>query len=246
MPHKPSTQADQGASDWTTREDEPQWVSVMVDGELSPEQFSRVWVQLQHSEWAAQAWHTQHLIGDVLRRQVGTGCTTWNADLSQAFARNVVMLAKSADDGVAGQPDPTTVAHVHVEPSMQMPHVAIPLKQGEAANDSLFRWKALAGLASLSAVLSVAWNVWWASGSTASPQLAQAPVERVSPVVPASPAEAAPPAPLLVATERGMVERDARLDALIQAHRQHGGGTAWQVPAGFMRAATHTTAPHQP
>jgi len=44
----------------------------------------------------------------------------------------------------------------------------------------------------------------------------------------------------LVASQQdaAVMLRDPRLDALLAAHRQHGGVTALQMPAGFLRNAT--------
>ena len=240
MQNRHFTQPDTEATDSTCCAGDAQWVSGMVDGELSPQEFSVAWAQLQTSESAAQAWHTQHLIGDVLRRQIGGRSAGLAADQSQAFANQVVVLAKMRSDEPVSVV-PNAEAHLMGAPSQGAVLAGVSPKPQIAANDSVFRWKAVAGLASLSAVLSVAWNVWWASGSAMLPSLAQAPVEQSVPTVPVAPADAAASATVLVATDRGVIERDARLDALIQAHRQHGGGTAWQVPAGFMRAATHNS-----
>jgi sigma-E factor negative regulatory protein RseA len=40
-------------------------------------------------------------------------------------------------------------------------------------------------------------------------------------------------------TSAGPMMRDARLDELMAAHRQVGGNSALQVPAGFLRNATY-------
>ena len=99
---------------------------------------------------------------------------------------------------------------------------AAPVGAGRqpAAND--WRWKLVAGVASVAAVAAVGWNMWGAAGTAgAGPQLAAAP----GAVVPVS-AEASPMA------------RDPRLDQLLQAHRQLGGGTALGPTSGFLRNAT--------
>ena len=43
---------------------------------------------------------------------------------------------------------------------------------------------------------------------------------------------------VLAGGERGVMIRDARLDEFLAAHRQLGGATALQTPAGFLRNAT--------
>jgi sigma-E factor negative regulatory protein RseA len=37
--------------------------------------------------------------------------------------------------------------------------------------------------------------------------------------------------------------RDPHLDALMQAHQQLGGHSAWQMPSGFLRNATYEEPP---
>ena len=117
------------------------------------------------------------------------------------------------DEPVAGKP-PLPLAR----PMADAPAVA--------AND--WRWKALAGVASVAAVAAVGWNVWGTAGVSGQPQLAAAPAAGgVMPVA----AQAAP------APARSMI-RDERLDQLLQAHRQFGGGTALGSTSGFLRNAT--------
>ena len=100
-----------------------------------------------------------------------------------------------------------------------------------AANNGSFRWKMVAGFASLAAVAAIGWNsastVW---APTAAPQLAQAPAQTqgvASPLVAvASPAGGA------------VMLRDPQLDEILAAHKQQGGSSALQMPAGFLRNAT--------
>jgi sigma-E factor negative regulatory protein RseA len=93
------------------------------------------------------------------------------------------------------------------------------------------RWKLAAGFATLVAAGAIVWNVSGGTGQLdGKPQLAQVP-----PAAPISIAQgAAPPA---TADVRGMI-RDPRLDELLAAHRQVGGTSALQKPAGFLRNAT--------
>lgn len=90
-----------------------------------------------------------------------------------------------------------------------------------AAND--WRWKLVAGVASVAAVAAVGWNVWGTSGAPgAQPQLASA---------------AAPASGVVQASATPMI-RDPRLDALLAAHRQFGGATAFGTASSFLRNAT--------
>jgi sigma-E factor negative regulatory protein RseA len=103
----------------------------------------------------------------------------------------------------------------------------VAYEAGAAAND--WRWKLVAGVASVAAVAAVGWNVWGTAGAPGAggqPQLAVAPA--AGGVIPV--AVQASPAPSMM--------RDARLDQLLQAHRQLGGGTALGSTSGFLRNAT--------
>lgn len=106
------------------------------------------------------------------------------------------------------------------------------------ANDAVFRWKMVAGLASLTAVFAVSWSVigsaW--NAPAAGPQLAQV----------GAPVTAPEPAPaVVVQTNQGQVLRDPRLEQLLAEHRQFGGMSALQAPAGFLRNATYDSSPQR-
>jgi sigma-E factor negative regulatory protein RseA len=105
-----------------------------------------------------------------------------------------------------------------------------------AANDSVFRWKLVAGVAALAAVGSMVWSLAGVQ-SQAGEQLAQR-------SAPAATAVAAAPSPSQsAATEAPQVMiRDPHLDELLAAHKQFGGASALQQPAGFLRNATFQTA----
>ncbi len=91
-----------------------------------------------------------------------------------------------------------------------------------AANDSVFRWKMVAGIAAVAAVSSILWATVGSPAGTGGAQLAQVSV--------------APPT--AVASGDVIMIRDPRLDDLLAAHKQFGGASALQQPAGFLRNAT--------
>ena len=103
-----------------------------------------------------------------------------------------------------------------------------PVINMPSANASVFRWKMLAGVASFALVGVVGVSLWPQTELRADGQMAAQ-----NTVVPR--------AATLVATDSGAgtMLRDARLDELMAAHRQLGGHSALQVPAGFLRNATH-------
>ena len=109
-----------------------------------------------------------------------------------------------------------------------------------AANDAGFRWKMVAGLASVVAVTAVGWTSFSAIQAGDGARLASA-------TAPSTPAAApvagvAQPAQVQqqvnVAGTPQIMLRDPRLDELMSAHRQFGDASALQMPAGFLRNAT--------
>jgi sigma-E factor negative regulatory protein RseA len=101
-----------------------------------------------------------------------------------------------------------------------------------AANDSVFRWKMVAGVAALAAVGSVLWAIVGAPSGLGGVQLAQQNGGQSAAVAAASSSAVA-------ANDNVQVMiRDPRLDELLAAHKQFGGASALQQPAGFLRNAT--------
>jgi len=121
--------------------------------------------------------------------------------------------------------------------------------RGAAANDPVMRWKMAAGLASLAAVVAVSWSVMQGASvpggpAVSGPQLAQVapPTDPAKPVVADSDTGSTNVA---VNTGQGILIRDARLEQMLAEHRQYGGMSALQMPAGFLRNATYDTAPQR-
>lgn len=195
-------------------------LSALADGQLVGEDFAAALQACQQDASALDRWDRYHLIGNVLRQPAHTAAfPRHGADrafvdrLSQRLAKEpltaVVALDAGASSVIAG-----TMADAPMHP------------RRSAANDESFRWKLMAGLASLAAVAAIAWN---ASGLLAlpasAPQLAQA----------------ANAPQVVVASPQGLMVRDARLEELLAAHAQLGGSSALQVPSGFLRNATFET-----
>ena len=187
-------------------------LSALVDGELGADAASALW-QEDGAEVCA-AWARYQVIGDALR-----GSASQAAD----GARVAAIMQRVRQERAIATPAPVVP-------------VVVAVNRAEAANDAVFRWKMVAGFASLAAVVAVAWNMAGVGGASgaAGPQLAQLPPQ-VAPVA-AAPAAAVPP-PVVVAGEQGPVLRDPRLEELMAAHRQAGGMSALQMPAGFLRNA---------
>ena len=117
---------------------------------------------------------------------------------------------------------------------------SLPAHRPAAANDRRFLWRMVAGLAGLVFVSLAAWQVPGWQGQFGPGPLAQG--------VPAVPQGGPASAPFLTAQAPGAeppgMIRDVQLDALLAAHKQFGGASALQGPAGFLRsAAFEGTAP---
>ncbi len=175
-------------------------VSALADGELHGAEFTRALAVLASSPQAQAHWHSYHLVGDVLRAGAGTAVGAHDAAF---MARLRLRLQQEAAPVQSG----AEVGRVIVQPS---------------ANDSVWRWKLVAGLSSLAVVAVLGWQLTAPSQQAA--QLA------VSAPVSGPVAQAGAEAPVMI--------RDPRLDQLIAAHQQLGGTSALQMPAGFLRNAT--------
>lgn len=145
---------------------------------------------------------------------------------SQAFVQE--FRARVAQDQTAAQP-------------------AVVQVQRPAANDSVFRWKLVAGLASCATVTVLAWSAVGQRGdSPAQPLLAQTPASSFaafssSPYTKvqgfAQPVAAA--RAQTNAAQREAMLRDPVLDEFLRAHGARAGGMALENTSSFMRNATY-------
>jgi sigma-E factor negative regulatory protein RseA len=184
----------------------PEMLSALFDGQAG---FEKVLENLpqEASPSLYSDWNCYQLIGDAMRHS----STANSLGADPAFLQRVsARLSQEVVDKPA------------VSPVAIWGAVAAPSAQ--AANDQQFRWKMVAGFASLSAVAVLAWaltgSLAGSSGGASAPQLAQG--------------DTAPA--LVVASPEGPMIRDPRLEELLSAHKQMG-GTSLQVPTGFVRNA---------
>ncbi|MGA8516334.1 MAG: sigma-E factor negative regulatory protein [Burkholderiaceae bacterium] len=199
-------------NDATTEASAQEQLSALADGELDMAQTSSL-VQASRADASLmQTWASYHAIGQALRGHA--------SDAARVHTRTVVT-------GVTATPTSLNAVPVSM-PSVQP--VAVPPM---AANDSVFRWKLVAGVAAFAAVGSMVWALVGTQGSPTGAQLAQraAPAPAVLATAP-TPVESVPTeaVPVMI--------RDSRLDELLAAHKQFGGASALQQPAGFLRNAT--------
>lgn len=205
-PHGQSVAVDDGVSAW-------------LDGEADDAQWAALWTESARQDTLA-TWHRYHVIGDVLRASAPA--------LGQQAPQDFLAAVRAH---LPAHP-PLQVVQPPETSSVASPASAAP--RPDAANDAVFRWKWVAGLASLSAVLAVAWSVLGTAAPAATGNLpaGQWAVQSPGVIEPGS-------TTLLVDSPQGLVMRDLQLERLMAEHRQYGAVSALQVPAGFVRNATH-------
>jgi sigma-E factor negative regulatory protein RseA len=192
-------------------------LSALMDGECSSQEAAELTQALAQSGQWPQTWHDFEAVGAALRIHAQTALTPTLTQPSVFVQGVMARLQSEAHEAPAVlERSAATAAVVALPPVL-------------AANDGVFRWKLVASVATMAAVLSVAWQL---GGGVvpADAQIATAP-EAAAPALPAN-------AWQQVQTVQGTMLRDAELEALMAAHRQHGGMTALQMPAGFLRTAT--------
>ncbi len=203
-------------------------LSALADGEIGTTALSGLIADINTHPEDLGTWHAYQVIGDVLRGSA----TVVSAQAPGDFLAGVRQRLQA--EGVA-RPAQPVVARLEPAPAV-------------AANDAVFRWKMVAGVASVAAVMAVSWNLIGGApsgaGGVSGPQLASitavpAPAAPPAVVPVASVAPSSPSTEVVVNTGQGAVIRDARLEELLAEHRQHGGMSALQMPTGFIRGATY-------
>lgn len=197
-------------------------VSALADGQLHDEEFARTVEWVNQTEEARFIWHTYHLVGDVLRSGEPVQ-SAHDADFLQSLKLRLQqempqLRSVIATDLIANKQGRTWAS---VQNSSKY----------SSANDSRFRWKLLAGLASLSLVAVMGWQMVGDGGTLrGAPQLAQVPGQPLQTETGLAQAG--------IGVEPQRMIRDPQLDALLAAHKQFGGTSALQGPTGFLRNAT--------
>lgn len=175
----------------------PELLSALVDGELADGELV-VQSNALHSDW-----NSYLVIGHVLRGGAGASLVT-GAD--PAFLQRLNLR-------LAGENVGLPVLPLSREGLMALPNQP-------AANEAVFRWKLVAGFASVSAALVVTWSFVGTPDTSTTSQLSRNPAAEQ----------------VLVSSPQGPIVRDARLEELMAAHKQLG-GSSLQAPSGFLRNA---------
>lgn len=185
----------------------------MADGQLSDEELAAALESCLRNGAALECWNTYHLIGDVLRSPASPGGRMPVGGETGFASRLGARLAQEpAFKAVPAQAE-------RLQASAGVVH-----HRGPASNDGSFRWKVLAGVASVAAVSAMVWNASGLMAPAFAPQLAQAPSPQI-----------------VMTSPQGPVVRDAQLEELLAAHRQFGTASALQGSSGFLRNAAFET-----
>ncbi len=199
-------------------------ISALADGELSGDEFLRTVTRLGDSPDDRLTWLAYHVTGDVMRSGVSLA-----RDSDTAFMRR---FKQSLAQELPPSGSAFAIDNIAINEDLARAKDLNRLNN-EAANDDHFRWKWMAGLASVVIVSLVGWQTVGHWGSTpGGAQLVQKAVD-VPPTTLQASASAMLPVP-----EASVMLRDPQLDALMAAHRQFGGASALQMPTGFLRNAT--------
>ncbi|GAC1577544.1 MAG: hypothetical protein NVS3B27_22180 [Novosphingobium sp.] len=204
-------------------------VSALADGHLQGEAFAQAIDAVCAEADSHAAWHAYHVVGDVLRSGSHAACSDSAAFLARFQQR------------LAAEPVASAVRTPVAVPA------ALPVqRRADAANEPVFRWKLVAGAASLVAVAAIGWTLV-GNGAAVLPtgaQIASQQQSAVNSVLAAAavngqlPADAAlTPTRVLIGNGNPQVLlRDPRLDQMLEAHQRAGGAS--QMPSGFLRNAT--------
>ena len=210
-------------------------VSALADGQLRGLEFARAVDLVSASGDARATWHAYHVAGDVLRFGDAASCTDdaafvarFQTRLQREISGRFPSGVPDAENTQGTSQNTTNIIAGNVYSTRATGTNGIDSPQIESANESRFRWKLLAGVASVAAVGAIGWSMVGSLGNSgrgdgmregASPQAAQLAQN-----------SAQPQPPVMI--------RDPHLDALLAAHKQFGGTSALQMPAGFLRNAT--------
>ena len=181
----------------------PELLSALADGELVMGAADAELKTVFLSNAPYSDWNSYQVIGQVLRSGAVSSAPL-GAD--PVFLQRLTM--RLADEKVV-PPLLVVSSRSAIAPAYQ-----------PAANEAVFRWKLVAGFASVSTALVVAWSLVGSPAVSTGVQLAQNP----------------PSEQVVVASPLGPMVRDARLEELMAAHKQLG-GSSLQAPSGFLRNA---------
>jgi sigma-E factor negative regulatory protein RseA len=207
----------------TTIPEAGELLSALADSHLSSAECIATLDACKHDPSLIKQWNAYHLVGDVLRSSAPG--LAQGADM--AFVGRLQQRIASEAISAAKFPGPDSAPRFQsAEQGIVLAPLEIPSRGQNAANDGNFRWKVVAGFASVAAVCAIAWGTFGSLSRSDAPQLAMdLGNEQV-----------------LVASPMGPMVRDARLEEQLADHRQLGGAATLQMPSEFFRNAAFDTA----
>lgn len=233
-------------------------LSALVDGQLQGEALAGTIDAVAADAGLRATWQTYHLVGDVLRTGAHSAC----GDQALFISR---LRGRLAEEAVPARSAVTLAESAPVLPAPVAPRGEL---RAEAANERQFRWKLVAGFASVAAVAAIGWNLIGIPGAGPAPaQLAYqqpgtpsmaitqqgapmiaiaqqppAPLAPVQTVAAALPQPAARPVanftPTKVVIGNGSPQVMLRDPRLDQLLEAHQQAGGVSLPAGFLRNAT--------
>lgn len=201
-------------------------ISALADGALRGDDFASAMQQLAGDDRALAQWHCYHVVGDVLRSD------------TLGKARGDLDFLKRLEARLADEP-----ARVAMPTQVEFIGQVVAPRQRPAANGDVFRWKLVAGFASLAAVAAIGWQtlqlqsptgataVLAQDGSTASAGGLQQVSSEMSP---------SPEVAMSTAGNAPVMLRNAQLDELLAAHNRAVGGAALQSQVRLLRNVSVT------
>lgn len=255
--HLSQTSPLQGVAVQDSADDTHVLLSALADGELSELEFEQLMQRWDAHEahngqvtGLVQVWEQYQVVGQCLRAP----------DQHHAAGDSMAFLHSFRERLAVEQmhSQPQSSVNDFLEPAPALTHVEIA-KRSQAANASVFRWKMVAGFASLAAVAAIGWNTVADFSSGSQGQALQLAAIQDEPIaLTASARDSAPasatavmPSPNIVAVANraaaptfnrdsqglsGIVIRDPKLDEILS--RQYGNTVAMQPPAPFIRNAS--------
>ena len=155
-------------------------LSALADGQLSGNALTQA-LEFSSQDEGRETWQLYQLVGDVLRSPE----LARPVDNGDFLARLRTQLAQEAA--------PVAQATVSSPAAPAQPVLTQFTPPPQAANDSVFRWKMVAGLASLAAVATLVWSaVGGLGGPPAGAQMAAVPAPVTASVSVQAPAELPP------------------------------------------------------
>ena len=192
-------------------------ISALMDGALQADECSLALDGLLTDKHLIETWHVYQVVGDVLRSPemapTGGGLAFWER-LEQRLSQEPERPSSEMGQDLPAMVDGASVTIIDLSKPV--------------ANSPVFRWKVLAGVACSALVFVVGSGLWNQTKLHGGGEMAY-----VNPTLSATPVVVA------AETSAGPMLRDPHLDELMAAHRQLGGHSALQLPAGFLRNATY-------